>query len=192
MHRARAGVRHNFASCGELPRGPGALLAIKKGFYGLTFEIITMSLFDDLRSTSADGPGRPGALEAAQMDVLGADGTDGMETHESQDQRARSTHRHKDPMVREPSAAELREFTTLQDIADWAKLKGAVIWAASKPGSLIRLLVNAEDMEDLDISEFASISQKQIEAILPSWKYSKTQQPPREEVQHWLLSADDV
>ena len=111
MHRARAGVRRNFASCGELPRGPGALLIRTGGFYGSTFEIITMSLFEDLRSTSADGSGRPDSLEAAQMDVLGAsdmlqqEGADGMETHERQDQRARSTHRHTDPMVREPSAA---------------------------------------------------------------------------------------
>ena len=95
-------------------------------------------------------------------------------------------------MAREPTAAELCQFTTLQDIADWAKLKGDVTWAASTPGSLIRLLVNAEDMEDLDISEFASISQKQIEWLFPNWKYSKAQPPPREEVQHWSLSADEV
>ena len=91
-----------------------------------------MATRDDLHNASAAGwpaPGRPDALEEAQMGILGAsdmfqhEGTEGMETHEQQDQRARSTHRHKDPMVREPTAAELRELITLQDIADWAKLK---------------------------------------------------------------------
>ena len=124
--------------------------------------------------------GRPDHLEEAQMQALGAfyepdiESTAGMETHEQQAQLAPSAHRYKDPMVREPNAAELREFTCLQDIVNWAKLKGDVTWSVSKPGAFLRLLVHADDMEDYDISEFASIPMKQIESILPkilaSWK----------------------
>ena len=86
MHRARVGVRRKIANCGELPFGPGALLSKGDSMVRIV-EIFTMSMFDDLRSTAADGSGRPDALVAAQMDVLGAsdmlqqDGTDGMETH---------------------------------------------------------------------------------------------------------------
>ena len=108
--------------------------------------------------------GRPDHLEEAQMQALGAsydpdqESSAGMETHDQQAQLASSVQKYKDPMVREPTAAEIHDSKCLQDIAIWAKLKGDVTWPASKPGSLLRLIVNDEDMEEYEIEEFASIS----------------------------------
>ena len=69
-------------------------------------------------------------------------------------------------MVREPTSEEVASWTSLQHVANCAKLKGEVTWSASKPGSLLRLFTDEEDMADLEISEFAPIPSKQLEKLI--------------------------
>ena len=116
--------------------------------------------------------------QEAGMDT--SESTVGMMTHEQQQQAAEGHDQQrapplqkqastKDPMVRELTAAEVASFTSLQQVADWAKFKGDVTWSASKPGSLLSLFTDEEDMADLEISEFASIPSKQLEKLLEQW-----------------------
>ena len=125
---------------------------------------------------------QPVELEDSQhdQDQGSSEATPGMETHAEQSQRSRTRREpiHKDLNVREPTAAEIQEFQSLQDIANWARLQGDVNWPASKPGALLRLLVNDEDMENYEIDEFASISPKQLEKVLGAWKFSAAESPP--------------
>ena len=69
-------------------------------------------------------------------------------------------------MVREPTPDEVSSWTSLQQIATWAKLNGELTWSPSKAGSLVRLCTDEDEVANLEISEFASLSQKQFEKLL--------------------------
>ena len=86
-------------------------------------------------------------------------------------------------IVREPTPDEVASWTTLRQVAAWAKLKGEITWPVSKAGSLVRLLAGVdEEVDDLDISDLASVSPKQFEARLTTWMYSKAPRPSLDEV----------
>ena len=52
--------------------------------------------------------------------------------------------------VREPDREEVEAWTTLAEVAKWAKLSGDIHWTTSKSGSLLRLLAGEdEDIDDL-------------------------------------------
>ena len=59
--------------------------------------------------------------------------------------------------VREPTADEVSCWTTVADVMKWAKLRGEVDWPPSMAGSLLRLFADEDDLEDLMISEVASV-----------------------------------
>ena len=76
--------------------------------------------------------------------------------------------------VREPDREEVEAWTTLAEVAKWAKLSGDIQWVTSKSGSLLRLLAGEdEDIDDLLISEIPSVSpaffQAQLDKCQHSW-----------------------
>lgn len=81
--------------------------------------------------------------------------------------------------VREPTPDLVASWTTVEQVASWAKLKGDVAGTPSKAGSLVRLLTVDDDDDDdddpsqLEIAEVASVSPKRFETLLCAWKYSR-------------------
>ena len=47
--------------------------------------------------------------------------------------------------VREPSDSEVAGWSTLADVASWAKPKGDILWPPSMAGSLVHLLAGDDD-----------------------------------------------
>ena len=52
-------------------------------------------------------------------------------------------------LVREPTPDEVSSWTSLQQIAAWAKLKWEITWSPSKAGSLVRLFADEDEVPNL-------------------------------------------
>ena len=83
-------------------------------------------------------------------------------------------------MVREPTKAELKAMTTIEDVAQWARLKGPPAQAQTLLGSLLRLFADIEDVQagSLWPEDVAQVTPVAFEHGLLEWRFSRTKPTP--------------
>ena len=72
----------------------------------------------------------------------------------------------------EPTPEELQEIRSVFDLLTWAKIDGDTEWPPSMAATYMRLFGITSGT---DISDFASIETEDFEAVLPTWRYSNTE-----------------
>ena len=77
--------------------------------------------------------------------------------------------------VLEPTPEAMSGWTSVQQVLDWARLRGDPKHPPSLAGSLLRLMVDGDDIieDKLLPQDIAQVSYVQFELHLADWKYSK-------------------